>query len=88
MKRVESDYNKRGINEYDSFESNLSTVIIFDILPCQDGLVISVSAFQAVGRGFAPRPDHTKDHHKNSINFLPAKHAGVRLGVWQCNATV
>ena len=29
-----------------------------------DGLVVSVSASHAVGRGFASRPGHTKDHHK------------------------
>ena len=29
------------------------------------GLVVSVSASHAVGRGFASRSDHTKDHHKN-----------------------
>ena len=27
-------------------------------------LVVSMSASHAVGLGFAPRPGHTKDHHK------------------------
>ena len=38
--------------------------------------------------GFAPRPGHTKDHHKNGTNCLPAWHAGTRVGVWQCSPTV
>ena len=28
-----------------------------------------------IGRGFAFRPGHTKDHHKNGTNCLPAWHA-------------
>ena len=28
-----------------------------------------------VGREFASRPGHTKDHHKNGTNCLPARHA-------------
>ena len=35
----------------------------------------SVSASHMVGRGFASRPGHTKDHHKNGTNCLPALHA-------------
>ena len=42
-------------------------------------LVVSVSASHTVGRGFASRPDNTKDHHKNGTNCLPAWHA-LRLG--------
>ena len=34
----------------------------------------SVSASHTVGRGFASRPGHTKDHHKNGTNCLPAWH--------------
>ena len=45
------------------------------------GLVVSVSASYAAGRGFAPRPGHTKDHHKNDTSCLPAWHACVRVGV-------
>ena len=40
--------------------------------PPQVGLVFSVTASHAVGRGFMPRPGHTKDHHKNGTNCLPA----------------
>ena len=39
------------------------------------GLVVSVSASHTVGRGFVSRPGHTKDHHKNCTNCLPAWHA-------------
>ena len=43
--------------------------------PCRVGLVVSVSSSHTVGREFASRPGHTKDHHKNSTNCLPAWHA-------------
>ena len=36
------------------------------------GSVGSVSASRTVGREFASRPGHTKDHHKNGTNCLPA----------------
>ena len=39
---------------------------------CRVGLVGSVSASRTVGREFASRPGHTKDHHKNGTNCLPA----------------
>ena len=42
---------------------------------CWFGLVVSVAASHMVGRGFASQPDHTKDHHKNGTNCLPAWHA-------------
>ena len=48
---------------------------------CPDGLVDSVSASHTVGCEFASRPGHTKDHHKNGTNCLPALHACVRVGV-------
>ena len=35
----------------------------------------SVFASHTVGRGFASRPGHTKDHHKISTNCLPPWHA-------------
>ena len=49
------------------------------------GLVVSVSTSHAVGRGFALRPGHTKDHYKNATNCFPAWHADVRVGVCQCS---
>ena len=45
------------------------------------GLVVCVSASHTVGRGFASRPGHNKDHHKNGTNRLPALKAYVRVGV-------
>ena len=45
---------------------------VFVIIPCRVGSVGSVSASHTVGRDFASRPGHTKDHHKNGTNCLPA----------------
>ena len=45
------------------------------IWACRVGSVGSVSASRTVGREFASRPGHTKDHHKNGTNCLPAWHA-------------
>ena len=42
------------------------------VVPCRVGSVGSVSASRTVGREFASRPGHTKDHHKNGTNCLPA----------------
>ena len=57
---------------------------------CRVGSVDSVSASRTVGREFASRPGHTKDHHKNGTNCPPPlhRHACVRVGVWQCSPTV
>ena len=33
-----------------------------------DGIVVSVYTPHAVGHGFAPRPDYTKDHYGNGTN--------------------
>ena len=41
-------------------------------IPCRVGSVGSVSASRTVGREFASRPGHTKDHHKNGTYCLPA----------------
>ena len=48
---------------------------IYHRRPCWVGSVGSVSASRTVGREFASRPGHTKDHHKNGTNCLPAWHA-------------
>ena len=40
--------------------------------PCRVGSVGSMSTSLTVGREFASRPGHTKDHHKNGTNCLPA----------------
>ena len=43
--------------------------------PSRVGSVVSMSASHRVGRGFASRPGHTKDHHINGTKCLPAWHA-------------
>ena len=53
----------------------------YKLSPCWVGLVVSMSASHTVGCGFTSRPGHTKDHHKNGTNCLPALHACVRVGV-------
>ena len=64
--------------------SQLSLFILFILtnkmhvkihIPCRVGLVISVSASHTICHEFASRPGHTKDHHKNGTNCLPAWHA-------------
>ena len=40
--------------------------------PCCVGSVGSVSASRTIDREFASLPGHTKDHHKNGTNCLPA----------------
>ena len=47
------------------------------MLPYRVGSVVSMLASRAVGRGFNPGPGHTKDHHKNDTNCLPAWHAAL-----------
>ena len=49
----------------------------------RDDLVVSIYASQAVSHGFRPQPGHTKDHHENCTNWLPALHSCIRVGVWQ-----
>ena len=44
-------------------------------IPCRVGLVVSVPASHTVGCKFASWSGHTKDHHKNGTNCLPAWHA-------------
>ena len=43
--------------------------------PYRVGLVVRLSASHTVGCEFASRPGHTKDHHKNGTNCLPAWYA-------------
>ena len=56
--------------------------------PCRVGSVGSVSASRAVGREFASRPGHTKDHHKMVQTASLHGTQCVRVGVWQCSPTV
>ena len=71
---------------------------ILFFLPCRVGSVGSVSASRTVGREFASRPGHTKDHHKKWYKLPPCigMHAlGLEFGsaaqlskgpgsVWNC----
>ena len=41
---------------------------------CRVGLVGSVSASHKVGREFASRPGHTKDHHNKSAKWHCGHH--------------
>ena len=45
------------------------------------GLGVSLSASHTVGRGFASRPGHTKEHHGYGTNCHSASHACIRVGV-------
>ena len=49
------------------------------------GMCVCLS--HCIYRGFASRPGHIKDHHKNSTNCLLAWHVCVRVGDWQCSPT-
>ena len=46
-----------------------------NLIPCRVDLVVRVSASRMVGREFASRPGHTKDHHKNGTDCLSVWHA-------------
>ena len=56
-------------------------LVIYIYLLCMVGLVVCASASHVVGRSFASWLGHTKDHHKNDTNCLPAWHTGIRVGV-------
>ena len=49
-------------------------VTLLRISPYRVGLVVSMSASHTVGREFASRPGHTKDHNDNSANALALCH--------------
>ena len=59
-------------NIHDVTNNHENDAIGYHLIPCRVGSVGSVSASRPVGREFASRPDHTKDHHKNGTNCLPA----------------
>ena len=71
------------ISEYDMQAHRLvfgcilcSSISSFTLIikPCRVSLVVCVFASLTVGREFASRPGHTKGHHKNGTNCLPAWH--------------
>ena len=49
---------------------------------CRVGLVVSVSASRTVGREFASRAGHTKDHHKNGTHGTQCVTVGLTV---QCD---
>ena len=51
----------------------------------RDSTVVCMSASHTVGREFAPRPGHTKDHHKNGADCSLHAMQCVSVGVWQCS---
>ena len=63
-------------------------ICVYSVWPCRVGSVGSVSASRTVGREFASRPGHTKDHHKMVQTASLHRHACVMVGVWQCSPTV
>ena len=50
----------------------------FGLVPRWGGLVVSVTAFHAVGHGFASRPGHIKNRHKlvQTISLLGTQALG------------
>ena len=68
----ESSYFFKAIDIYGVITYGKCGMSFQMIKPCRVGSVGSVSASRMVGREFASRPGHTKDHHKNSTNCLPA----------------
>ena len=74
MQQMRSQPTQDGAGIYYSKIHNINLMYMcfamFDIMvipTCearQVGLVVSVFACQMVGHWFAPRPGHTKDHHK------------------------
>ena len=69
-------------------ETMIDKQIFWSCKTLPGGLVVSESTSHVVGRGFAAQPGHTKDHHRDGTNCLPALHTCVRVGVWQCSQTV
>ena len=65
-------YNRRQIITMQYTDTYIN---IHNHLPLRVGLVVSVSTSHTVGREFASRPGHTKHHHKNGTDCLPAWHA-------------
>ena len=61
---------KISLNKNIDFRKSLRSFNLKKI--CRVGLVVSMSASEMVGRRFEPRLGHTKDHHKNGTNCLPA----------------
>ena len=63
----------------DNAVSTQTFSLLDSLLLCQVGLVVNMSAFHAVGRRYVPQVGHTKDHHENCANCIPAWHTCVRV---------
>ena len=57
-------------------------------LQCHEGSVVSMSTSHEEGLRFTPQLGHTKDHHKNGTDYLPAWQAGILVRVKQYSLTV
>ena len=60
--------------------TRLNKLLLLLLLRRRVGSVVSVFAFHTVGRGFASRPCHTKDHHKMAQTASLNRHACVGVG--------
>ena len=63
---------KKALKWINQSIKNAPSFFLTYVSPCRVCSVGSVSASRTVGREFASRPGHTKDHHKNDTNCLPA----------------
>ena len=73
MEKTHKIYNTKDVKKYSN--NTCISCVKLSIRPCRVGSVSSVSASGMVGCEFASRPGHSKDHHKNGTNCLPAWHA-------------
>ena len=69
---LNSTTDKLAIQSTSSFFEGHRVGVCFDV---------SMSASHTTGRGFAPRPGHTKDYNKSGTNCIPPLHTCVRVGV-------
>ena len=67
--------------KFQLFPNTRKTRYIYRVL---DGLVVGMSASEAVGRGpwVRAQAGSYKNHHKIGTNYIPAWHAGIRVGGW------
>ena len=56
------------------------SLCLLNAKPCRVGSVSSVSVSRKVGREFASRPGHTKDHHNNGTNCIGMHALGLEFG--------
>ena len=74
----------RSVEMFTLIDTDTQSLLHDAIIPILHNLAPSsviVSYSYAISRGFVPWPGHTKNHHKNGANCLPAWHACVRVGV-------